>query len=35
MSKRGAPLAAIISMAQHANPKVSGHREDSLAQLKQ
>src|ERR1700690_724926 len=34
MSNRGAPLAAIISIAQQASPKVSGHREDSRAQLK-
>jgi len=33
MSKREA-LEAIISMAQQANPKVSGHREDFRAQLK-
>jgi hypothetical protein len=27
-------LAAIISMAQHARPKVSGHTDDLRAQLK-
>jgi hypothetical protein len=27
-------VEAIISMAQHANPKVSGHSEDLRAQLK-
>jgi hypothetical protein len=33
MSKRDAPVA-IISIAQHANPKVIGHNADLRAQLK-
>jgi hypothetical protein len=33
MSKRDA-LDAIISIAQQASPKVSGHSDDCLAQLK-